>query len=116
MPRYIFLTGAALALVVFALAFTDWALSRCQGVAEADAGRVRQGMNVAEVEALLGGPPASRDGNVLQWDGRDGAVFVFLDPDERVVGAEFERWGLGDGHATPQSSGLLSRLRAWLGW
>jgi len=78
--------------------------------------RVRQGMTVRQVEVLFGGLPVSRDGNVLQWDGPDGAAFVFLDPDQRVVGAEFERWGLGDGHATPQSPGFLARFRAWLGW
>ena len=44
------------------------------------------------------------------------AAVIFLDPDERVVVAEFERWGLGDGHAAPPSPSIFRRLRARLGW
>ena len=98
--------------MALALAFTDWALSPT--VTPALAKRVRQGMTVREVEAQFGGPPDARQGNVLPWDGPDGAAFIFLDPGERVVGAAFERWGLGAGHAAAQSPSTFRRLRAWL--
>jgi hypothetical protein len=101
-----------LALVALALAVLTWALP--PAVTPALAKRVRQGMTVREVEAQFGGPPDARQGNVLPWDGPDGAAFIFLDPGERVVGAAFERWGLGAGHAAAQSPSTFRRLRAWL--
>src|SRR5260370_36465154 len=56
MSRRVYLLGVGLALVALALAFTDWALSLQPGVTEANAKRIRAGMTLAEVEALLGGP------------------------------------------------------------
>src|SRR5262245_65798224 len=70
-----YLLGAGLALVALALAFTDWALSLQAGVTEANCKRIRAGMTVAEVEAILG-PPSSNnppfDEVVLGPEGRPG--------------------------------------------
>ena len=63
MSRRVYLLGVGLALVALALAFTDWALSLRPGVTEVNVRRVKPGMTLAEVEAVLGPPhptPAPR--------------------------------------------------------
>src|SRR5262249_10302590 len=57
MPRRVYLLGVGLALVALALAFTDWALSLRPGVTEANVKRIRPGMTLTDVEALMGCPP-----------------------------------------------------------
>src|SRR5262249_36879003 len=54
MSRQVYLLGAGLALVALSLAFTDWALTLRPGVTKANVKRVRPGMTVEEVEAILG--------------------------------------------------------------
>jgi hypothetical protein len=55
MNRRVYLLGVGLALVALALAFTDWALSLRPGITEANVRRIRVGMTLGEVGALLGG-------------------------------------------------------------
>src|SRR5262245_10157076 len=137
MSRCVYLLGVGLALVAAGLAFTDWALSLRPGVTERNVQRVRQGMTVWEVEALLGGPG--------KFVGGGGSVFERSHPGEPLGrGGMFEMsrwerylWAGPDGVASvrfaldsslkPRSvsevtfrrtagPGLLARLRAWLGW
>ena len=56
MSGRVYLLGVGVALVALALAFTDRALSLQPGVTEANAKRIRLGMTLQEVEALLGSP------------------------------------------------------------
>jgi hypothetical protein len=116
MPRRVYLLGVGLALVALALAFTDWALSLKPGLTEANARRVRPGMTLGEVEALLGGPAdtaqrADKCGGdwLREWRCPRGEVYVLSGPDGRVMQAVFQPQPTG-----PQSP--LARLRAWLGW
>ena len=123
MPRGVYLLGVGLALVALGLALTDWALSLRPGVTEANVKRIRPGMLVTDVIALLGEPPLKGsallaaewkgrdDMNVaLVWHGADGEVFVLVDHERRVV--KVAAW-YPSGNARP---GVLARLRAWLGW
>ena len=106
--------------MALALAFTDWTLSLQPGVTDANARRIRVGMTLEEVEALLGGlGEAIANGSEWEvrgqtvqwwrWVGSTGVVRVIVDETGRVVEA---RWR-PSGKAPP---GLLARLRAWLGW
>jgi hypothetical protein len=119
--RWVYLLGVGLALVALALAFTDWALSLQPGVTEANAKRIRLGMTLQEVEALLGSPnylippvtfkvgtliPRPPDG---EWNSDCVRVVVLFDEDGRV---EEVTWS-PTGKALPS---YLARLRAWLGW
>jgi hypothetical protein len=56
MSRGVYLLGVGMALVALAFVVTD-ALLWEPGVTEANVRRIRVGMTMAEVEALLGGPP-----------------------------------------------------------
>ena len=116
MSRRVFLLGVGLALVALGLAFTDWALSLQPGVTEANVKRIRPGMALEEVEALLGGPAdtaqrADKCGGdwLREWRCPRGEVYVLCGPDGRVIQAVFQRKPTG-----PQSP--LACLRAWLGW
>src|SRR5262249_61460637 len=64
MSRRVYLLGVGLALLALALAVTDWAFGLPPEVTEAKVRRVRPGMNVQEVEALLAvaGPGADAQG------------------------------------------------------
>ena len=129
MSRRVYLLGVGLALVALALAFTDWALSLRPGVTEMNAKRIRPGMTLAEVEAIVGKPnlgglvlpspappfegeewvPEVESGTLI-WESSDGSIFV-----------EFNRKGVATGETTwiPSNDarpGLLARLRAWLRW
>src|SRR5262245_48009928 len=124
MPRRVYLLGLGVALVGLALAFTDWALSLRPGVSEQNVKRIRPGMTLAEVEALLGGrageehPLEEWAGPVVRawarhwgrfWRGAAGRAEVCFDRDERVEWAAFRP-------APGGTTGPLARLRAWLGW
>jgi hypothetical protein len=114
MPRLVYLLGVGLALVALALAFTDWALR--SRVTEANARRIRAGLTLAEVEALLGGPARQmsefrEDRSTLRvgvWEGPTCIVWVTFGPTNRVAGRSWRR--------RDEPSGLLDSLRAWLGW
>jgi hypothetical protein len=111
MSRQVYLLGVGL-LVVAAGAVTDGLLAALPGPTEANARRVRAGMTMGEVEALLDGP-----GRILgrsykfrcrydlyEWD----AVLVAFDLRGRALSASF--------HPREQPSlSLPGRLRAWLG-
>jgi hypothetical protein len=124
MNRWVYLLGVGLALVALALAVTDWALSLQPGVTEANVKRLRQGMTLEEVKAILG--PHPDDDNPLasavlgrarglgeivgfSWQGTPGEVVVWVGNDSRVNSVEW----LSRRSEPPR---LLFRLRAWLGW
>jgi hypothetical protein len=121
MPAWVFRVGVAVAVVALALAATDAFLGMAPAPTEANSKRVKPGMKMHEVEAILGGP--GRLGTLIgggagvqtcyYWVGSGGVVHVwFWCPlsDEGpgiVVHVQFERT------ASPSP---LERLRAWLGW
>jgi len=106
---------AGVALLVGALFLTD-RLLRQPGLPEDNVRRLRPGMTLAEVEALLGGPAADTfempaDYPAFRWqrewrEGGDSVVVQFT-ADGKVMSAA--------GQGRPRS-GPLARLRAWLGW
>jgi hypothetical protein len=66
MSRRVYLLGVGLALVALALAVTDWALSLRYGVTEANYRRIRPGMTLEQVEAILG-PPGGTGYHATTW-------------------------------------------------
>jgi hypothetical protein len=107
------------ALVVGALLLTDRLLWQ-PGLAEDNVRRLRPGMTLAEVEALLGGPAtwetdmraepeaAARGYRWLRhWQAEGAVVDVQFRADGRVTAAE------GGRRTRP---GPLARLRSLLGW
>jgi hypothetical protein len=101
--------------VVGALLLTD-ALLRTPGLTEDNVRRIRPGMTLAEVEALLGGPatetvemPADWPAYRWQREWKDGAAWA--EAHFRADGSVMA--GGGRGHPRPSP---LARLRAWLGW
>jgi hypothetical protein len=103
-----------------ALLLTDRLLWQ-PGLTQDKVRRLRPGMTLAEVEALLGGPATAtidwwaegehRDPLRLRWQRHWKAEGVAVDVqffgDGRVMAV--------GGHGRPQP-GPLARLRAWLGW
>jgi hypothetical protein len=126
MSRRVYLLGIALTLVALAFIVTD-ALLWEPGVTAANARRIRVGMTFDEVDAILGpmlpderkafevskaGPEGSKLWmRIISWCGPDGEVVVHFDKNWRVA---FVNPLLDDRPA--ERSGLLARLRAWLGW
>lgn len=120
MSKRVYLLGLVIVLGALALAFTTWALSLQPGVTEANVKRLRVGMPLSEVERILGRPADSEfHAPVLSWPprprpfegcwhGDGGTAGVVFNPDRTVRAATFDR--------TSQTGGLLTRLRAWLGW
>jgi hypothetical protein len=105
---------AGVALVLGVLLLTDWLLWR-PWLTEDNMRRLRPGITLAEVEALLGGPAADSfempaDYPAFRWqpEWREGGEVVvvqfFADGCVMAVG----------GHGRPQP-GPLARPRAWLG-
>ena len=95
------------------------------GLTVEHARRIRPGMTLAEVNALLGKPPAPHHGCYIDfeagpaWTGAEGAVCVLFGADGRARRAYWAtQWGQGRRLVAPpqRTPGLLSRLRAWLGW
>jgi hypothetical protein len=115
MRRRALLWLAGPALVAFALLLTGRLLWQ-PGLTQDHVRRIRPGMTLAEVEALLGGPAADTfemhsDYPAFRWQrewyegGAD--VVVQFTADGRVMAAA------GQGRPQP---GPLARVRAWLGW
>ena len=106
---------AGVALVALALLLTDRLLWQ-PGLTEDNVRRIKPGMTLAEVEALLGGPAADtfempEDYPAYRWqrewrEGGDSVVVQFF-ADGRVMEAA------GGRRSRP---GLLTRVRSWLGW
>lgn len=86
MPRFVYLLAIGIALIALAFAVTDWLLGPRQGVTEANCRRIRAGMTMAEVEAILGGSGqwfeseahGPKHWDYYQWAGTDGQAFVFF--------------------------------------
>ena len=104
-----------LELVVGALLLTDHLLWQ-PGLTEENVRRLRPGMTLAEVEALLGGPaadtfemPADYPASRWQREWREGgeSVVVQFFADGRVMATA------GRGRPRPE---ILTRVRSWLGW
>src|SRR5262245_57941083 len=106
MPRLTYLAGVALVLVGGALALTHELLGLWPGVNERNVRRIKEGMTLQEVEAILGGPAHRRlfIGGVTSltswhtWQGADGHAEVAFgqshpSPYEAVTSARFTRPG-----------------------
>src|SRR5262245_15748198 len=120
MPRMVYLLGVGILLVSVAFLLTDAMVPRpSAGVSEAAVRRVKAGMTLKEVEAILGGPGrplpimegSNRPITAYRWDGANGVAVVIFDlttdpPEEVARSAIFEQ--------VPEP-GPLPRLRAWLG-
>jgi hypothetical protein len=113
MSRRVFVLGVALALLALTFALTDWWLGRQPCVTEANFKRIREGMTMQEVEAILGAPGDRMAGpGVLywRWQGESGTAVVGFDGTGKVREFLFNR---SSATARP---GFLRRLRSWLGW
>jgi hypothetical protein len=121
--------GVALCLVVLALGVMVRLLGPTPGITEENVGRIRAGMTMEEVEAILGREP---DGWVTMgkrrlaavWHSETGVAFVNPNTDGRVGSASF--WEEPDPQGayrtwfrdnfSPQSPDPLNCLRSLLGW
>jgi hypothetical protein len=132
MPRSIYLLGLGLVLIGLALAVTDWVKGPAPGITEANVRRIRPGMTLEEVEAILGREcywAASAGGTITNWfidyewfgvDGVASVRFVSLPRRNSVVGSvQFRRDPESKAKSAAFRSVLsptpLQRLRAWLG-
>ena len=115
MSRQVYLLGVGLALLAGAFLLADDLLWG-PPVTEADARRIRPGMTLRKVEAILGRPAdvteqGAEAGIVARfwYHVPTGVVMVRFGPDLRVTrgGCLYI--------ASPRPS-LLARLRVWLGW
>ncbi len=125
MSSRVYLLGIAMVLVALAFVITDGVLGSGPGVTEANVRRIRVGMTLQEVEAILGGPgkgpvPGPNGwgtgfqrfefDSIYYWTGRGGTAVVYISirgSTPTVYCAGFSR--------TEQPS-PLARLRDWLGW
>src|ERR1700719_1783058 len=72
--RWLLWSGLALSLLVYACVTTIWLTA--PGRMEAGSNRIREGMTLKEVEAILGKPSLVLSSRVLYWSGDDGEVVV----------------------------------------
>jgi hypothetical protein len=98
MNRRVYFGAVALYILVLAFLLTDWLVWQ-PGVTEANVKRIRSGMTLAQVEALLGRPSdlhlvGRGNGDWHHWnsttgvDGVDGAV-VWVGNSDRVTAAQW---------------------------
>jgi hypothetical protein len=124
MSRGVFLLGVGIAVVALAFAVTDCVIGPAPGVTEANARRIRPGMTLREVEAILGarglwlgdGTGSFFLPEPYVWTGPGGSVVVELARsasekdgwEQRVVrnGVHFRQTA---------SLNLPAHLRSWLG-
>jgi hypothetical protein len=130
MSRRVYLLGIALALVALGLVLTDALLWRPEAT-ETNLRRIRPGMTLREVEAILGGP-ADRTYDIRRfprhmremyyrpgekwtrgWAGSHGEAIVNFDDEDRVSSTCWDEVENTDPDSTPSP---LARLRTWLGW
>jgi hypothetical protein len=129
MPKHVFSLGAGLALVALAFVLTDRLLALPPGVTRENVQRLRPGMTVEQVAALLGGPaecdvPFRACVHGLLWEElgypetcqwwtapSEGGVYVGFGCDGRVTGCS-ARGACG---VLPAAPGLLSRFRLGVG-
>jgi hypothetical protein len=124
MSRWVYLLGVGLTLVALGLAFTDWVISLQPGVTEANVRRIRPGMTLADVEALLGSWTANvgeresaRECMVILLDKSHSSIVIWSDPrgDATVLFRLGGRVQKAD-WATCSGESFLVRVRGWLGW
>src|SRR5262249_53762675 len=121
-PRLTYLTGLAVILVGGALALTHALLGPWPGVTEANARRVRAGMTVEQVEALLGAPAEKVGRRPWFGGGWEKEAWRFWQGSRVSVLIEFDKDGRARKAIRPwtnppaQTQAPLGRLRAWLGW
>jgi hypothetical protein len=114
MHKHVYFASVALFLVTVAFLLTDRLLWQ-PGVTEANVRRIRAGMTLADVEAILGAPAPLGDGagwfTVYLWSGAEG---------EAVVGVGSRPGELGEvAWAKFRPSSVLipfQLLRSRLGW
>lgn len=110
MRKRVALAFGLLALVLLGVYLVLWATGPEAGVSPAAWREVREGMNAAEVEALLGRRDfAEVVGDIIcyVWEGPDRDWDVYLNPQGRVAGK-----GVSE---TREPTSALLRLRHWLG-
>jgi hypothetical protein len=117
MSGRVYLLGVGVALVALAFLLTD-ALVWEPGVTEANVRRIRPGMSLDQVEAILGekgiavdlrdNPPGRPPSVPWLWSARTGAAWVRVGAGGRVESASWMS-------CRPEPS-PFARLRAWLGW
>src|SRR5262245_52258504 len=115
MPRLVYLLGFSLILVAGAFVLTDRLLWE-PGVTAANVKRIRPGMRLAEVRALLGGvgfpyPTGINPYNEpvrYGWSSNSVHAQVEIGPDGRVTRIDWHP--AKDAHPS-----AFSRLRSWLG-
>ncbi len=100
--RLLLTLGAALAVLVAAGAVW-WAGLPRPGITEANGARIKPGMRMKEVEAILGGPPGGYIAGQLvnarpvyrrvgYWYTDDMGILVLFSNDGTVASAECESW------------------------
>jgi hypothetical protein len=113
MPRLVYFTGLALILVAGAFLLTR-ELTWQPGVTAGNVARIRKGMTMEEVEALMGGKADRAESlwgvPAAVWDGRQGWVTVFFRATETdapggVTGAWFETRKSGPGNPLRRAFG-----------
>src|SRR5262245_36934430 len=94
MPRLVYLAGLTLVVLAGAFRLTDSLLAGPPAVTEANVGRIKEGMTLGRVEAILGrlapderAPRWHLDGRLggaRYWPARAGGALVNFDEDDRV--------------------------------
>ncbi len=133
MSKGVFLLGVGIAVVALAFAVTNEVLGPSPGVTEANARRIKPGMDRQQVEAILGGRgrwitsssgwhgrrPGYSSSSAYEWTGPAGVATVTFDGDLQFEDAGLDRNGSGlvEEVTFVRSHGAnpLARLRAWLG-